>query len=328
MESPPRVDRASHGEERASTAGEMRVNHPWPGLDWRMRCFPIGAAPCCAAVLLSVSACTPPGPADLPTPATRPDDTDPVTGQTLKVVGYNVQSGEATSAGVSALIEEVTGEHLWGFSELASQAWLDAFLDAADDGGQDFQGILGTTGGANLRLALAYDASVLELLGSTELHDINVSNTVRAPLVGHFRVAANGVEFKAIVNHLWRGDDAGRHEQAELLNDWADGESLPLIAVGDYNFDWAVDGGESDHDPGYDRMTANGVWSWVRPAELIATQCSFAFDGVLDFVFVGNAAKNWSGTSEILFRQNVYCQDSPDTPDHRPVTGTFFVPDP
>lgn len=283
-----------------------------------MRCLPL------AVVLLS--ACTPLGPSGLPTPGTRPD-TGAGAGTPLQVVGYNVESGDATPERVASNMSEVAGEVLWGFSEAQNQDWLDMFAVAANDGDQYFETAIGTTGGAD-KLGIVYDAEVMELLDTAELPDINIHGSARAPFIGHFRLLGSGVEFKFMVNHLWRTDEAARHEQAALLNDWAAGEDLPIVAVGDYNFDWEVEGGEADHDAGFDLFVANGVWQWVRPDELVRTQCSQAYNSVLDFVFVANDAKNWAGESTILFQQNIYCQESPDNPDHRPVQATFTVPDP
>ncbi len=280
-------------------------------------------------VIGAVSTGCPPTQVDtgLPTPATRPDDTDPPPSSPLSIVGYNVESGDATPGQVADNMADVRGEHIWGFSEVLNQSWMDTFAEAAaDDETQDFDYVMGNTGNSD-RLGLVFDQNAVELLDWEELHDINVGGNARAPLVGRFRVLANDVELLVVVNHLWRTNDSARHEQAELLNDWGDQQSLPVIATGDYNFDWAVDGGEDDHDLGYDLMTENSVWEWVRPDELIATQCSFSFEGVLDFTFVANEAKNWGATSEILFPQNVTCQDSAERPDHRPVRADFDVPD-
>jgi hypothetical protein len=264
----------------------------------------------------------------LPDPATRPDDTDPIPTSPLVVVGYNVESGDASSDTVSDYVSQVQGEHLWGFSEVLNQSWLVAFAEAAaDDGSQDFDFLMGTTGNSD-RLGFVWDRNALELLDWEELHDINVGGTARAPLVGRFRLLANDTELLVVVNHLWRTNASARHEQAELLNAWGAAQTLPIVATGDYNFDWAVEGGEEDHDLGYDLMTQNSVWEWVRPDELIATQCSFAFEGVLDFTFVSGEAKNWAATSEILFPQNVTCQESSERPDHRPVRADLAVPDP
>jgi hypothetical protein len=98
-----------------------------------------------------------------------------------------------------------------------------------------------------------------------------------------------------------------------------------VIAVGDYNFDWDASFGDSSHDAGYDLMTAGGIFRWVRPGELVRTQCGF--NSVLDFVFVGGSARLWIGDSEIVFRQdNSHCPDNASRSDHRPVTGSFTLP--
>ena len=41
-------------------------------------------------------------------------------------------------------------------------------------------------------------------------------------------------------------------------------------------------------------MTDGGTWEWVRPAQLVTTQCSgwpCRYDSVLDFVFTAGAAR-------------------------------------
>jgi hypothetical protein len=40
------------------------------------------------------------------------------------------------------------------------------------------------------------------------------------------------------------------HEQARLLNAWARQQTLPAIAVGAFNIDWAVINGDTVHDFG------------------------------------------------------------------------------
>lgn len=278
--------------------------------------------------VLVLVACPEPTVQDLPDPATRPADTDPVSidGETIVAVTYNVESGDAQAATVAERVAEVQGEVLWGFTEVASQAWLDVFAAAADDGNQDFQTALGSTGNSD-RLGIVWDATVLEWISTQELNSINVGGTARAPMVAEFEVRANGQRFLYMVNHLWRTDDALRLEQAELLNEWAVQQTLPVVAMGDYNFDWNVEGGETDHDPGYDALVAGDRWVWVRPDVLIQTQCSFENRSVLDFAFMAGAARSWDASSEILFPQNVHCQDDEFKSDHRPVLLEFTVPD-
>lgn len=131
-----------------------------------------------------------------------------------------------------------------------------------------------------------------------------------------------------MVNHLNRGTPQRRHDQAVLLNEWAIMDNRAAIAVGDYNFDWEVDGGDEQHDLGYDYMTAQQEWVWVRPAELTTTQCSgwpCGFNSVLDFVFTANGAQGWSANAQIVIGDGDF-PDNNQTTDHRPVLAWFQVP--
>lgn len=183
-----------------------------------------------------------------------------------------------------------------------------------------FASILGTTGGGD-RLLIVYNLDRFDLVQSFELTDINVGGNVRAPLVAQFRLKPAGPEFLFMVNHLYRSNTERRHEQARLLNTWARSQTLPVIAVGDYNFDWDVSNGDTVHDPGYDLLTVDGVFTWIRPPQLIRTQCSF--NSVLDFVFVAGAARQWSAASEILATEESYCPSDQHRSDHRPVLAVF-----
>jgi hypothetical protein len=91
--------------------------------------------------------------------------------------------------------------------------------------------------------------------------------------------------------------------------------------VGDYNFDWDVTNGEIVHDPGYDLLTVDGIFTWVRPPQLIRTQCSF--NSMLDFIFVAGEAQRWRGSSEILAAHEDYCPSDQTWSDHRPVFALF-----
>jgi len=246
----------------------------------------------------------------------------PAGAETLSVVGFNVESGGADPQVVDDIVAAAEGVDAWGFSEVQNDDWAEIFEAAAEDGeGADFARILGGTGGGD-RLLIVYDADRLTLLESFELSDINVGGNVRAPLVARFRIGDDGQEFLFMVNHLYRSRAERRHQQAQLLNAWARAQTLPVIAVGDYNFDWSVTGGDSDHDAGYDHMTADGIFRWVRPDPLLRTQCS-NHDSVLDFVFVAGPALAWQASSRILETQPGYCPDSGATSDHRPLRADF-----
>jgi len=261
-----------------------------------------------------------------PVEDTEHTDTGAVADEVLSVVGFNVESGDADAAVIADVVAEVRGEGIWGFSEVRDASWAATLADAAGRGGDgDFEGVIGSTG-YEIRLAIAWDRERYELIGSEELHEINVGGTARAPLVAHLRTRSTGTELLFMVNHLWRSEADSRHEQATLLNQWGRQQTLPVIAVGDYNFDWDVDEGDDDHDEGYDLLTEDDVFRWVRPEVLIQTQCSTYWDSVLDFVFVSGEAAEWQSSSEILFPEPTYCHDDDRTSDHRPVAAELVLP--
>jgi hypothetical protein len=255
-------------------------------------------------------------------------DTGPAPGPPVAfdVLGFNVESGGSDAQVVAdEIVSVIQGEALLGFAEVESEATAELLVAAAADEGQVLRFVLGTTGYSD-RLVLAWDDAVFSLDASEELDDINVGGTVRAPLVGEMTHRESGLAFLFVVNHLWRTDDGARHEQAELLNAWGREQTAPVVMVGDYNLDWEIDTG--DHDRGYDELTADGVFEWVQPATLLKTQCSSFYESVLDFVFVGGAARDWTASSEILRPSNEYCSPVYEETfsDHRPVRASFTIP--
>lgn len=246
----------------------------------------------------------------------------------LNVVSYNLESGDANIDDLVDEVEAFADVDVWGFSEVETDWVLDLVTAASEGEGADFQQVLGSTGGSD-RLLIVYNADELEYIDDFELHRINPRvggrRRVRSALVARLRYRATGQEFMFMVNHLYRGRSDRRHEQARLLNEWVAEQGQPVIAVGDYNFDWDVVGGDGDHDLGYDRMTADGEFDWVRPEILVKTQKSPSYNSVLDFVFVSRAAKPFARSSTIIVRDG----DIPDDErmsDHRPVAATFRFP--
>ena len=202
--------------------------------------------------------------------------------QQLMVIGWNAESGDADPDFVADQIESIDGCDIWGLCEV-TDATCAAQFEAAAAVGENaaFSHILGTTGDiSHDYMQIIYDSDRLELLDSLELHRINVSGTVRAPLVAHFRIRGTNIDFLFMINHLYRSRTERRHEQAMLLNLWASRQTLPIIAVGDYNFDWDVDLGDFNHDRGYDEMVSGGHFNWIRPRKLMKTQASPDYDSV------------------------------------------------
>lgn len=73
-----------------------------------------------------------------------------------------------------------------------------------------------------------------------------------------------------MVNHLARTNTL--RQQATGLKDWADQQQLPVIAVGDYNFDYNIDDDEGNQ--AMENMLAGDVWKWIFPDHAYKTQGS------------------------------------------------------
>ncbi|MHC4641550.1 MAG: exonuclease/endonuclease/phosphatase family protein [Planctomycetota bacterium] len=129
-----------------------------------------------------------------------------------------------------------------------------------------------------------------------------------------------------MVNHLYRGSgvDLRRLDQAMFLRQWAIQQTLPVIAVGDYNSDWDLDPADcnDNYNKGLGAMTACG-FDWLKPAHLVRTHDSY-YNSVLDFLFLANYTDVMSGESEIVVRPNDFPDDG-TTPDHRPIKGVLTV---
>lgn len=133
-----------------------------------------------------------------------------------------------------------------------------------------------------------------------------------------------------MVNHLYRGTgiDHRRLDQAKKLREWGAQQTLPVIAVGDYNFDYDLDPEDAlfNYQKGLGDMLAGGTFVWLQPALLVKTQDS-SYNNILDFVFLGNANGRMAGTSEVVVVPGDFPNDA-TTPDHRPVKATLTIVDP
>ena len=242
----------------------------------------------------------------------------------ITVVGWNTESNGAELATIGARIAGFEEVDLWGLSEVGGESDQAPLEQAAETGEEvDFQSVLGTTGGEDRLLAI-FNSARFTLVEWWEEQAINTTGTARAPLVLHLRDRVSGKEFLFMVNHLYRSRDEERHKQAALLNHWAAQQSLPVIAVGDYNFDWSLTG--ESYDLGYELLTDGGRFTWVQPQTLVTTQCSgwpCQYNSVLDFVFAAGTAQAWRAEATIIVTPNDF-PDSAATSDHRPVLARFW----
>jgi endonuclease/exonuclease/phosphatase family metal-dependent hydrolase len=153
----------------------------------------------------------------------------------------------------------------------------------------------------------------------------------RSPLIARIHDRTNGRDFWFIVNHLARGEEDLRTDQGRALRQWAADRPEPIIAAGDFNFDYVFSTGLGN--AAFDAMLEGGVWEWLKPDPLIDSNWSedpkAAVKGVdsypgsiLDFVLVANGAKDWKGTSDVIVRPDDF-PDTDETSDHRPIIATF-----
>ncbi len=255
----------------------------------------------------------------------------------FRVVGWNLESGESSIRLIRRQMADKDGVDIWGLSEVPSSNAISALESAAEEGeNADFEVVFGSTGG-NDRLAVLFDTTRFERVGEPEeLSFVQLTPGLRAPLVVRLKGRQSGTEFLFMVNHLKRGgvQNPTRIQQAELINQWAQDQELPIITVGDFNFDYDVDLGDAGfphRDRGFDELIRDGVFVYLRPDRLLKTNADDNFNSVLDFVFVAHAPFAWRGESRILERdgdepaeENDF-DDSQQQSDHRPVDAIFTL---
>jgi endonuclease/exonuclease/phosphatase family metal-dependent hydrolase len=247
--------------------------------------------------------------------------------QELRFVGWNVESGGNDPAVISQQLAELGPYDVYGLTEVSPSNTRRYAAAAAI--GNSYKSLVTVTGRSD-RMMIVYNGDRLKELEHAELeahdgvrmNDVNFGH--RSPLMVKFRDKHSGIEFLVVLNHLARGIAELRQEQAKALRLWAEDQELPIIGIGDYNFDFdfpTYRGNAAFHE-----FLADGIWRWVQPDELIDTNWSDR-DGdgkdnyphsCLDFTFVAGKAKQWQSQSRVIVRDGDFPDDD-KTSDHRPV---------
>ena len=228
---------------------------------------------------------------------------------------------------IAKQLADLEGYDIIGLTEVEAEN-AELFTRAAADGegnkgskNADFQYVISQSGKSD-RMMIIWDSKRFELVGNAvEMDNLNDGNH-RSPLVVKLRMRNTNIEFLFMVNHLARGNAALREQQATGLKEWADTLHLPVIAVGDYNFDYDIDDGEGNQ--AFYNMMQGNVWTWIKPPYLFKTQGSQSYYSMLDFIFTKNIPPNWSVDSRILSDRHTTTDDEQHS-DHRPLEGRVFI---
>jgi len=241
-------------------------------------------------------------------------------------VSWNVDSGDADPHVIALRITEMHGVDLWGLTEVRDDRWVGLLQGAA---GENHPGqivpIFSPTGGSGRSLIL-YDAVRFDLLGYFELDWADqpwyqAGMVLRPALIAQLRHRQTGLEFFFVVNRFlpeWAA------MQAVKIDEWAARQTIPVIAVGSYYFQYCL--GQPfrcDGQKGLKRMAYDGTFQWVKPGNLVRTFDHEA-NTIEDFVFLSNAVGKLLAESTILVEPDDFPSTS-STSDHRPIWTTFTV---
>lgn len=187
--------------------------------------------------------------------------------------------------------------------------------------------LLGAAGG-NARLMIAWNPEVFTKVKAEEMKQFEgrdfAPGIQPAPLVIELKHKASGQSMIVIMNHLTRGSAELRKTQALLLVEWAKKQTLPIIGIGGYNFDY--DFVKHKGNESFDAFLATDTWSWIKPKQWHDTNWADRNrdgkddypDSMLDYTFVAGGAKKWKVTSEVVVRPGDF-PDTDKTSDHRPI---------
>ena len=180
--------------------------------------------------------------------------------------------------------------------------------------------------GASDRLQIIFDSSRFELLEldePQEIEGIKVNDgNHRSPLIVHLRDRQTDNEMLLAAVHLARRNEELREQQALGLTEWARGKTIPMVTIGDFNFDYSFVTHKGNQS--FATMMRGYVWQWVKPQEWVDTNWSGNSQGedrypdsMLDFAFVAGKAREWEPVCNVIVRPEDFPDDE-KTSDHRP----------
>lgn len=243
----------------------------------------------------------------------------------IKILAWNIELGGSELATIKEQLKGLEPFDILALSEVPKKS----ASEFSNRWGND-SFIIGEKGGEAC-LLLAWDNTKFEKIKVEELVKFEEQEFApgiqSAPLIAQLRHKQSKAEFIVVMNHLTRGSAELRKRQALILVEWAKKQSLPIIAVGGYNFDYDIPTKKGNE--AFDAFLADGTWKWIEPKQLVDTNWADRNrdgnddypDSMLDFSFAAGPAKRWLTTSEIVVREGDF-PDTEKTSDQRPIRTT------
>ena len=248
----------------------------------------------------------------------------------LNFIGWNVESDGNDPQVIAKQLSGFQGYDLFALTEVRGRPSYRTYTAAFNRMWKNAKTVLPETGRDD-RLMVAFNADVLELLKAEELNDLNPQMKYRSPFALTLRHKPTGTTFILMNNHLARGNATNRQAQALGLREWARTQTLPVIAMGDYNFDYVFT--DKRGNQSFADFMQDGIWKWIQPEEWVDSNW---YDGdkdgkddypgsMLDFAFVAGPAKDWKCQCRIISWEGDFPDDD-STSDHRPVELSIELP--
>ena len=253
------------------------------------------------------------------------------TGGTISIVAWNIEIGGSDVATIKGQLDDLKPFDIIALSEVPKKAASEFTSRWGEEAS-----IVGEKGGEAC-LLITWDPGKFERIRVQELTHFNEQEFAPgvqvAPLIAQLRHKASGTDFIVMMNHLTRGSAELRQRQATLLVEWAKQQTLPVIAVGGYNFDFDIP--TQKGNPAFDVFMKDSTWKWIQPKPMVDTNWSDRNndgkddypDSMLDFAFAAGPAKQWTLRSEVIVRANDF-PDNEETSDQRPIRTTVELSNP
>lgn len=249
--------------------------------------------------------------------------------EAISILAWNIELGGSEVATIGQQLEQLMPFDILALSEVPKTS-SDEFTKRWGNESS----LVGEKGGQAC-LLISWNPAKFEKVHTEELTRFSdqefAPGIQSAPLIARLRHTQSQTEFIVVMNHLARGSEELRKRQAILLVEWAKQQTLPIIAVGGYNFDYDIP--TKKGNPAFDVFLSDETWKWIEPKPMVDTNWADRNrdgkddypDSMLDFSFAAGPAKQWSLESKIIVREGDF-PDNEQTSDQRPIRTTFTLP--